>query len=410
MSFPPFRPASAILFALTVLAVVPPSFAWLRVPYEDAEVVGRSELIVVGRLKAGSIERVPHPRKENEGASWEHHAVLIVDEVLKGKVVVKEMPVVIHYGLDPVRDGRAAREPPDEPRGGGPATKDDGAKRIDIVDNGGHGGTVLADAGRPALWFLRRLEGRRGDKPGDGDFGIVDPPDLAPAVLKDYYRCYLSDDPEKAVRAFLVADAGRAGEDVAARCVRYLTHRQVGRILKVEDPAARAEQLLPYFAGRAPWGLQNEAREGLIKISPAAGPYLLGLYQEARDPNLRDDIISMWGRIKYAGCVPTLIDALEAADRYWAAEQPRLEKGWWNRDVDSPVTERRRREYGTVYQAVWALSEVGDPAARDLVERTRRRWAAINFENSQIVEACDKALKAFDRRAAETRPERPAAD
>src|SRR3954463_7942432 len=82
-----------------------PALAWERAPYEDAEVVERSPIILVGRVKEGSLQYVPHQKKPTDGASWEHTATLAVDEVLKGKVVLKEFPIVIHYGLDPVVTG-----------------------------------------------------------------------------------------------------------------------------------------------------------------------------------------------------------------------------------------------------------------------------------------------------------------
>jgi hypothetical protein len=83
--------------------------AWLRPTYEDATVVERSELIVVAHLKEGSIQHVPHKRKPDEGASWEHHAILVITKVLKGKCDTAEIPIVIHYGLTPrAGDGKPA--------------------------------------------------------------------------------------------------------------------------------------------------------------------------------------------------------------------------------------------------------------------------------------------------------------
>src|SRR5437868_5550017 len=83
--------------------------AWLRPHYEDATVAERSELIVVARLKVGSIQYVPHEKKPSEGMSWEHHPTLVITQVLKGECKEKEIPVVIHYGLDPVVGGRITR-------------------------------------------------------------------------------------------------------------------------------------------------------------------------------------------------------------------------------------------------------------------------------------------------------------
>ena len=49
-----------VLSAILLIVMYPTSaLAWLRPVYEDATVVERSELIVVARLKSGSIQRGP---------------------------------------------------------------------------------------------------------------------------------------------------------------------------------------------------------------------------------------------------------------------------------------------------------------------------------------------------------------
>jgi len=37
--------------------------------------------------------------------------------------------------------------------------------------------------------------------------------------------------------------------------------------------------------------------------------------------------------------------------------------------------------------------QIADPRARPAIEKTRKRWVANHFENPQIVEECDAALK-----------------
>src|SRR5262245_9042942 len=97
----PMRRLCSLLLGLAVLAALaPPAQAWMRGRFEDGEVVSRSPLIVVGYLRRGTLERVEHPDIGN-GLSWEHHATLIVSEVLKGRAEAREIPIVIHYGLSP---------------------------------------------------------------------------------------------------------------------------------------------------------------------------------------------------------------------------------------------------------------------------------------------------------------------
>ena len=104
-------------------------------------------------------------------------------------------------------------------------------------------------------------------------------------------------------------------------------------------------------------------------------------------------MIQLWGEVRWAGCVDLLIGRLKEDDQFWA--QQTLEPGWWNHDVDSPLTQQRREVYGEVYSAVNTLSKIADPRAKEPIELTRRRWTSIQFENPQIVEACDAALKRF---------------
>ena len=81
---------------------------------------------------------------------------------------------------------------------------------------------------------------------------------------------------------------------------------------------------------------------------------------------------------------------LAGHDGYW--EGQKLAKGWWNDGSDPALQARRREVYGEVYAAVCALRSFKNPGARDALELTRRRWAAVGFENRQIVEECEAAL------------------
>ena len=190
-------PTAAIL-ALSATA----AHAWLRPGVEDAALVRRSELIVVGHLDKDSIKYVAHQLPPGQGRSWEHHATLVVIEVLKGDVEKMSIPVILHYGLTPVVGGyynqpggmmlnlRVMSPGIDYPR-----------DVVQIVDTGAVCGVLpIKDAGRDNLWFLRRLAGTYGREPGTGNYGIVDPQDLQPLALKGYLTAYLDPDPERAVR------------------------------------------------------------------------------------------------------------------------------------------------------------------------------------------------------------------
>jgi hypothetical protein len=80
--------------------------------------------------------------------------------------------------------------------------KDYPTNRVEIMDTGNsaHSGiSLVEDAATDNLWFLRRRSGIYGREPGTGNLGIVDPEDLQPLKLKDYFLSYLSPHPQEDV-------------------------------------------------------------------------------------------------------------------------------------------------------------------------------------------------------------------
>ena len=354
--------------AVVILCAFPASgVAWIREPYEDIEVVERSELIVVGHLRPGSVAFVDP----------EHHATLVITEVVKGKTDAKEIPIIIHDGLDPFIEGALHT-----PVGSGTLSGTFAKGSIQIVDGGNsaRGASPLVDdATADNLWFLRK-----GRKKNAGDYGIVDPEDLQPLALKDYLALYLEPHPETAIRAY-------AATHPDPRITKYLDHVEIQRALKLEDRGDRVDRLLPYFVRGATWGRTDEVQDGIIAAGAgASGPRLLAIFAKA-DQKTRASIITIWGRTRFSGAVDTLIDLLVASDAFWAAQQ--LHEDWWSSNLASSITAERRSRYSEVLGAVVALGLIADRRARPALELTRRRWRAIKFANPEIVDASKAALK-----------------
>ena len=97
-------PVKTLFLAVIVIALIPASVvAWIRLNYTDSQIVSRAQLIITGHIKPDTLTLVDH----KTGTSWEHHGVLIVIEVLKGHAAEKEIPIITHYGLEPVVGGEA---------------------------------------------------------------------------------------------------------------------------------------------------------------------------------------------------------------------------------------------------------------------------------------------------------------
>jgi len=376
----------AVLFGI-LLFCSGPTYAWLRSGYEDATVVDRCELIVVAHLKEGTIEYVPHKKPPGHGASWEHHAVLAITQVLKGTCKEKEIPVIVHYGLTPVVGGHVKRDNFEVNLRGGRKDYPDGV--IEILDTGNSGlsfSPLVKDARKDNLWFLRKRSGTYGRKPGSGRYGIVDPEDLRPLAWKEYFLAYMAADPGAAVRKW-----ANAHPDAADRAERYLVHLEVQRILKVKDAEARGDMLILFYLAQATWNGRSEARDGLVACGETAGKGLRLVFENPEYAAFRSDIIGIWREIGYRPAVPILIQLLKKHDGFWA--QQNLEEGWWNRDVGSELTRRRRVIYSQVYSGVCALRRFRDPRAKEVLVMTRDRWRKIGFSNPQILEECEAALR-----------------
>ena len=65
---------------------------------------------------------------------------------------------------------------------------------------------------------------------------------------------------------------------------------------------------------------------------------------------------------------------------------------WWGGHCN-PATAERHAPYTEVYYGVSTLRKFKVPFAKPILTKTRERWVAINFDNDQIIEECDLALK-----------------
>jgi hypothetical protein len=365
-------------------------YAWERPTFEDATVVKRSELIVVGRLKPDVVRHIPHKKQPGEGTSWESHAVLVITQVLKGKCDQAEIPIVIHYGLEPITAKAGL------PKG-----------IIEIHDVGGTNplrfGSLVPEATEDNLWFLRKRSGTLGREPGNGNYGIVDPEDLQPIKWKEFIQCYLTEDPERALKELVWKDP-----ELADRAKSYFYHLEVQRAVTLADARQRFDRLLPFFLNRTTWEMREEARDGIVACGAVGGERLLQVFADPTHKHLRHVIMRMWQEMCYREVVPLLINLLEEHDAFWGKQT--FEKGWWGDQTNPELTARRQEVFGEIVDAVRTLGELRDPRAKDAIELTKRRWTLAFYDSPQIVEECITARRRLNEAGPPGTSKGPAGD
>jgi hypothetical protein len=177
-------PTKSRVVLLALCCGVTAAYAWLQRYYSIAEVVPRSELIVVSRINAASIVRVPHGNSAL-GTSQEHHVELLISEVLKGQTSATSMVVSIHYGLSPVVSGRfedldLRRFMTNYPEDAVVVMADPGS---------GKHAFITGDIRTNHIWLLHHVR-----PPGNDDsdmIGVKDPGDIQPMAKKAEVLTYL---------------------------------------------------------------------------------------------------------------------------------------------------------------------------------------------------------------------------
>jgi protocatechuate 3,4-dioxygenase beta subunit len=279
---------AALLSSINVVNAAP----MLASPSDaDAEAVGRAELIVVGHLKENSIQYDPpqviksepssRPNETNvirTLSSWEHHATLLVSEVIKGQWSSNSIPIILPYGLEPIVGGYASHDGFMMDIRQGNTNYPTNVVQIVILPGSQMIFPIkplVEDVSKDKIWFLTRGNGIAGEKRyTTNDLSVMNCL-IQPLNLEEYYKLYLGPDPETALKSYAVGHP-----EVAPRIQRWLDglafKAKWDAILKIQDPAAKAAKLAVYVKPEQyPTGL----REEMAKLGAAAVPELIKVIQ-----------------------------------------------------------------------------------------------------------------------------------
>ncbi|MBC7783072.1 MAG: hypothetical protein H7144_04465 [Burkholderiales bacterium] len=366
---------TGIIFGLVITNT---AWAELRMPYADEQVVQRAALIVIGHAERDTIKFVDHP-----GAGSHHHlARLTITRIVKGELAEKHLDIVIRYGLMPLATDVDRKN----------------AKRIDAVTllrptgpiiladySGERNDLQIDDLTKDQIWFLRTGEGESDTDPVPHMLGIVDPEDIQPLSLLDYFQGYLRVDSESFIRELFLKDPV-----VRGRAQVYLAACDLRRIAVDPDLTRRAINAVPYFLSHVPTG-PEEAQKVLVSCGKAGGAVLETYFDQWGYRREKGRIMQVWKELAYTESVPRMIATVEQATN------------WFDGQLKSGVIEPGNLKldggeqmiyYTDIYYGISVLTELKATEAVKTVEKAHALWKRIDFRpNPQIVEACESYFK-----------------
>ena len=393
--------------ALMIILTTSPAWAYSPLLKPDDQIAGQADLIVVGRIKTGSVEYVPHDEKR-DGITirgFVPRARLVIKRVAYGKLEDSEIYIWFRGGALPLVEGRfhwnygkpgADRRldmrrkkmqfPPD-------------SVQIGELNNSFYFREQFKNLCNDHVWFLKRHKGLPGLKPDKQAWCIDSYFYVNNSETADYFVAYRAADPRKALLAQLPNYPDRA--DTIRGFVDYLDAIKASQI---KDPAQRVEALLPYLFhgelldsdGKAFWRWNSApyvAREGLIAAGEPAARLLAKKLAERTDTAARCRIIEAIGEIKYRPATDALDELLEKQNDAWA----KIKAGTFDPSDESPGNQRMVQSFREIRILVEALARLADPRSRRVLGTTLKISTALQFGG--IASSCEQTIGQIDAAA-----------
>lgn len=283
------------------------ALAWPRMPRDDIKTAREANMIVLGRLKEGSI----HCFRPSPGSSC-HDITLLVTSILKGTPPTGELRIRLAHGLAPATAGKfdplTGFSFGDNPAGALPG--------VILWDIGGIDQKITGDIREDHIWFLRLMPDEAEGPRHAEVLGISEPGEVWPAALLPFARALLLDEPG--------AEMSRLGrEDTAAgRQAADVTGMRVLAVVEKNDsPETRAKAALPFWMNdRLP---DSQSKAGSI----LANCGIEGFRVLEKPASQRSVLTLQLRALSLIGCINTpeserlLVDVLRKEQVFWNSVQ-----------------------------------------------------------------------------------------
>ncbi len=361
-----------------------------------------AELIVVGKIKEGSVEYVARVFREGEKTiiGFVPSARLFVTELAAGELKPREITVWFRGGTMPLVDGtfhwdygKLSGIHPLDIRRKNPAK---GSIQFGTRTSGLYLRYDIKDLREDHVWLLKSATGLPGLKPDERAWSVDNWESVARPELKDYYLAYRAADPKKALLAQIPKHP-----DYAEHIGRYVDYLEAQEMSRIHDPGEKAKRLLPLLFHGILSGVDDDnrcddlspaevARGGLIECGEPAARLFLARMATTEAPVSRRRMIDVLGRIAHPSAVDALVRLLKENNDLWNVEKAKqIDPG------NEAGDERRLHESFLETQAiVQALAKQTDPRSRPILEETLKQWQVRDF--GRIADACRLAIRSVD--------------
>ncbi len=319
-------PTVAIILATSLAATSANAYLPLATP--DYLIATRADLVVVGRIKDGTVEYLPVVEELSNGQTinWcAPRARFLVAEVADGKLREREIAIWFRGGVLPLVEGqfdwgtwhidlRREHFDPD-------------SIQIGTLNNSFYLRDRLKDLRKNHLWFLKRNAGFPGLQPNEEAWCIDSWDDVSPLNLKDYFMAYRAADPKKALLA-VESKYPESTETIR----RYVASLDAVDYSQTADPRRRARKLVRSLQ-RDLKGVRGDVwldhtpaamvRNGLIGCGDAGAEALAKeLDLDSAKPEIRRRMIEVLGDIRSPIAKSYLLRILETNLGSWKELKP----------------------------------------------------------------------------------------
>jgi hypothetical protein len=360
------RLLSFILLAGLTLFGCRNAAGWAHAPISDPDLVQHSDLIVVARVEPDSIVFI----RNAQDNSWKHTAVLIVEQVIKGKSNSDTLPVIFYYGMDPISIGGHG-----EFQGLSKAQADPNSQIV-MGYQGGRYGRVPGDLRKDHIWFLRYPPSpAHPTDPHEGlnILGVSEPEELQPVELAPYFDAFLTPKPEDVLKNYASGDSS-----LALRSKIYLNHLAIAQILQEPDVQKRANLLLPYFLFTDENKIPPDEGEAAFQLwescKQTGAALLLPYFANPKYRAMQTSIMSLWANAQYHGGIPLLNDLLDKETQFWQSQSPEERDRWINMRQDHGPTSEQIASMRRIEMILFVFRQVPDPRAKAEIQKVSPIW------------------------------------